>query len=308
MLTFRQRQSVFWSVLLRALLLVLGLLLLLYGAAQLVARSNFFRESLQRRLSAVSGLPLRIDGRVRATEDLNLKIRNVIGVQGAAGLSVDTLRIRWTLFPPPGASPVSRVWLEGLRLTFSVAPDGTVSPDFLGALAHRAATLTGLRDAVPGLPDLPPAPLPNPTPSAPPTPSAAPPAYGDADNPWSLVPLVRVQNASLHWRDASSNEIAFATGVDFTWNTWPIPPVGMMPLLTADDVSRVSYLRAYAAHVRVGTSHVTGLRLELIQAGDTQYLVLLDAEDWGTLAPPLSPSASAAALFRDFFPDDSPAP
>ena len=82
----------------------------------------------------------------------------------------------------------------------------------------------------------------------------------------------------------------------------PLPQVGMMPQLNAHDVSRISYLRAYADHVRVGNSHVTGLRLELIQAGAIQYLVLLDAEDWGNLPPPLSPSASVQSLFREFFP------
>jgi len=308
-LTARERQAVFWGVLGRAALIVAVLLLLLYGAAQLVARSDPFRTALEARLSSLSGLPLRIDGRVRATESLNLKIRNVIGQDGPAGLSVDTARIRWRAFPRRGESPVSMIWLEGLRLTFALDGDGTVHPDFLGALARRAATLTGIRSAIPGLPDPGPEPIPVPavpspsgTDAAPSAPPAAP-AYGDTANPWNRIPLIRVQNASLHWRDASSNEIASAIGVDFTWNTWPIPPVGMMPQLTAGDVARISYLRAYADHVRVGDSHVTGLRLELILAGTVQYLVLLDAEDWGTLTPPLSPSASAQSLFREFFPD-----
>jgi hypothetical protein len=307
-LTPRERRAVFWSVLARIAIVAAILFVLLYGLAQLVARSNAFRTALESRLSALSGVPLRIDGRVRATEALNFKIRDIIGrdESSTAGLSVDTARVRWRAFPRRGESRISTIWLEGVRLTFSLDSDGAIHPDFLGALARRVGSLTGIRDAIPGLPE--PGPIPVPTPTGATPAPAAPPAYGDAPNPLALIPLIRVQNASLHWRDASSNEIASATGIDFTWSTWSIPPVGMMPQLTAADVSRVSYLRAYADHVRVGETHVTGLRLELIQAGAVQYLVLLDAEDWGTLPPPLSPSASAQSLFREFFPDPTPSP
>ena len=289
-------------MLLRVALVVLALLVFLYGIAQLVARSAPFRSDLESHLSSLSGIPLRIDGRIRATETLNLKIRDIIGQDGSSGLCVDTARIRWRAFPRRGESRISSIWLSGVRLTFSIDSEGAIHPDFLGALARRVGSLTGIRDAIPGLPE--PGPIPVPSPAGGDAPSPLPPPdYGNTANPWNLIPLIRVPSASRHWRDASSNEIASARGVDFTWSTMPLPQVGMMPQLGAHDVSRVSYLRAYADHVRVGSSHVTGLRLELIQAGAVQYLVLLDAEDWGNLTPPLSPAASAQSLFREFFPD-----
>lgn len=301
-LTFVQRQRVFWRTLSRIALILLALAAVVYLVLQLVARSHGFRNSLEGRLSRLSGIPLHIDGRVRATEALNLKIRGIRGVEGDTGLSIDTARLRWRMFPPDHESRLSSIWLEGVRLSFATDAEGAVHPAFLGAMVRRVASLAGIRDAVPDLPD-PAAPdldIPVPTPVEPV--DASPADYGFSRNPLSNIPLIRVQNASLHWRDPDGNEIATASGIDFTWHTLPLPELGMMPRLTASDVARVSYLRGYADHVRLGRTHITGLRLEFIQAGSSQYLVLLEAEDWGALPPPRPAAADAQDLFREFFP------
>ena len=289
-LAFRDRLAIASRLLLHALLLLAALALLAYAALQLFARSDLFRSRLEASLSALSGMPVRIDGRIRATEALNLKLRDVISTDGDAGLAVGTLRVRWRLFPPRGTSRIESIWLESVHLTLSVRPDGTVSPPFLAACARQAADFAAL-------PSLSALPSPAPAPAAPSTPSAPAAETSPSDrNPVARIPLVRIQNADVHWRDADGVELASADGIDLTWTTSPIPELGMMPRLRPGDPTQLSYFRGYAARIRLGsTLQIAGLRMEIADADGRPYLVLLEAADWGAHTPPPSRSDRSQA-------------
>ena len=56
---------------------------LVYGALQVLVRMNVFRSQVERELSRLAGMEMRI-GRIRATESLNLRIRDAIGVSSLA--------------------------------------------------------------------------------------------------------------------------------------------------------------------------------------------------------------------------------
>jgi len=77
-LTRRDREALFWWMGLRWVLTLLGIAVALYVAAQVVARTDWMKKTVEAELSRLSGMPVRIDGRIRATESLNLKIRDVI--------------------------------------------------------------------------------------------------------------------------------------------------------------------------------------------------------------------------------------
>ena len=115
--------------------------------------------------------------------------------------------------------------------------------------------------------------------------------------------IVRIQNADVHWRDAHGVELASADGIDLTWTTTPIPELGMMPRLRPGDPTQLSYLRGYAAHVRLGSSlQIAGLRMEIADADGRPHLVLLEAEDWGAHVPPPS-HADRSQAARDLLSD-----
>ena len=288
-LTRSDRRVLFWLAVLRIFLVLAGVAAVLYLAAQLVARTEWMRHRLESELSKLSGMPVRIDGRVRATEALNLRARDVISFEGDSGLSVGILRIRWRLFPPQGESHVESVWAENVRLTLTIGEDGTLRPAFLGACGRQAASYLGIptfshgteeeatggEATIAGLADL----------------SAA---DGAKRTPrkLSVVPLLRVQNATVRWLDAKGEMLASASGIDMTWRTLALPEIGMNPVLSPDDAWSVSHLRGYAASVSVPPSiHIAGLRLELIHAGDRQFLSHLSADDWGKHPPPRDPAA-----------------
>lgn len=288
-LTRSDRRILFWLTVLRIVLVIVGVAAVLYLAAQLVARTEWMRRRLEGELSKLSGMPVRIDGRVRATEALNLRARDVISYEGESGLSVGILRIRWRMFPPQGESHVESVWAENVRLTLTVGEDGTLSPAFLGACGRQAASYLGLPTfshetkeeaggggaTIAGLADL----------------GAAEPAPRKTRK-LSVIPLLRVQNATARWLDAKGELLASASGIDLTWRTLALPEIGMNPVLGPDDAWSVSHLRGYAASVTVPpTVHITGLRLELLHAGGRQFLSHLSADDWGKHPPPRNPSA-----------------
>lgn len=288
-LTKSDRRVLFWLAVLRIVVVLAGVAAVLYLAAQVVARTEWMRRYLEGELSKLSGMPVRIDGRVRATEALNLRARDVISFEGDSGLSVGILRIRWRLFPPQGESHVESVWAENVRLTLTVGEDGTLRPAFLGACGRQAASYlgipafsheageetTGEGGEIAGL-------------------AALDGGEGakKTHRKLSVVPLLRVQNATVRWLDAKGDVLASTSGIDMTWRTLALPEIGMNPVLGPDDAWSVSHLRGYAASVSVPPSiNITGLRLELIHAGDRQFLSHLSADDWGKHPPPRNPSA-----------------
>ena len=60
-------------------------LALVYGALQILVRTDVFRAQVEDELSRLAGMEVRI-GRMRATESLNLKIRDTIGISDVAGI------------------------------------------------------------------------------------------------------------------------------------------------------------------------------------------------------------------------------
>ena len=314
-LTRSDRRILFWTTGLRWLLTLAALAALLYLAAQIFARTDTMRVRLEAMLTDLAGMPVRIDGRIRATEALNLKIRDVICLDGDSGMTVAILRIRWRLFPPRGESHIESIWAENVQLTLSRLPDGTIRPPQFARLGRKAAGYIG----VPALSIDAPATVQegaaeNAMPGQPPSsePSSAAPDETTAEasapaQPRPVLPLLRIQNARVRWLDADGTELASATGIDATIRTLALPEIGMNPLLGPGDVRSVTHLRGYAAAISVtSTVHITGLRLDLIQAGAQTYLSHLSAADWGQHPPPASPSLPPdALLLRDpgIFPD-----
>ena len=80
--------------------------LLVYGALQVLVRTDFFRSRVEAELSRLAGMEMRV-GRIRATESLNLRIRDVIGVSKVAGIEARTVAHPLALVPAAGAS---RCW------------------------------------------------------------------------------------------------------------------------------------------------------------------------------------------------------
>ena len=291
-LTRRDRGLLFWWMGVRWALTLAGIAVVLYIAAQIVARTDWMRNKVEAELSRLSGMPVRIDGRIRATESLNLKIRDVISYEGESGLRVGILRIRWRLFAPKGESHVEAVWAENVSLTLTVGADGTIRPSFLGDCGRQAAVYAGLpvlsREATPAEQAVEQA------------------ADGDAKADGEgvkarpaleVLPLLRIQNARVRWCGADGEEIASAEGIDITWRTLGLPEIGMNPVLGPGDDLTVSHLRGYAESVVVPPSvHVAGLRLELIHAGTKNYLSHLSATDWGRQKPPQNPAESTADI------------
>ena len=258
-----------WSLVWR----LAGTVLLVYGIAQVLVRTDYFRSRVEAELSRLAGMEMRV-GRIRATESLNLRIRDAIGVSDVAGIEVRLARIRWRLFRPRNESMLESVRVDGLALT--VAPDktGTLQPAFLGALSEQMFRWAGL-----------------PPPNGPMAADAAPSGNHDGTAAAGLQleriggPLV-FRGVSVRWQDAEGRLLAAASGMDVTWMSMAPPGSG-----------RVAHLDCRVAELRVTDGpRIRGLHVELVEAGGQRFLVALEADDWGTRPPPKSPAAEARAL------------
>ncbi|NCA83585.1 MAG: hypothetical protein EOM72_12750 [Opitutae bacterium] len=253
-----------------ALLWKLALLLLLvYGALQLFVRTGFFRARVEAELSRLTGMEMRA-GRIRATESLNLRIRDVISVSKDAGLEARTVRIRWRLFRPQGVSMLESVRVDGLAVTFAPDEEGVVQPAFLGRVSRMVLDSAGA-----SLPDAAGAMAP---------PDADSPAAG-GDFPEKMGGPVEIRWASARWQDAAGNLLASVSNLELIWVAMALPNGG-----------RVSHLDCRAAEVKVVNGpRITGLHVELLDAGGRRFLMDLDASDWGAARKP----RAAAADYRE---------
>lgn len=247
--------------------------LLVYGAAQLLVRTGFFRARVEAELSRLAGMEMRV-GRIRATGSFNLQIRDVIGVSEVAGIEARRARIRWRLFRSRGAPRLESVRVDGLALT--VAPDraGRLQPAFLGSLSQQLFAWTGL-----------------PRPAGPEPAAAGPRGVVEkaaaVESKWDRLrgPLV-LRGVSVRWQDAGGRLLAAVSGLDVEW----------MSMETSRG-ELVAHLDCRAAELRVTDGpQIRGLHVELVEAGGQRFLVALAAEDWGTLPPPKLPGAEARAL------------
>ncbi len=246
---------------------------LAYGALQVLVRTDVFRSQVEEELSRLAGMEVRI-GRMRATESLNLKIRDAIGISDVAGIEARVARVRWRLFRPRGTPMLESVRVDGLALT--IAPDdaGALQPAFLGRLSGNVFAWTGLpvpaelaavpdAEAVPARPDGPARSL----------------------EEWLGGPLV-LQNVSVRWQDAQGLLRASVSGMDVVWTP-----------LTTPKGRRVSHLDCRAAEIKVVNGpRIADLRLELVAVEDQRFLVTLQAADWGGAEPPPAPGAEAREL------------
>ncbi len=236
--------------------------LLVYGALHVFVRTDFFRRRVEAELSRRTGMEMRA-GRIRATESLNLRIRDVIGVSGDAGVEARIVRIRWRLFRPRGAPMLESVRVDGLALTFAPDADGVVQPAFLGRAAQRVLKSAG-------------ATLPAAARAAEQIDAGRTAGAGSgAAAAWIGGP-VEIRWASARWQDAAGNVEASVSGMALTWAALAVPGGG-----------RIAHVDCRAAQVDVaGGPRIAGLHVELIDAGDRQFLVALDATDWGAARKP----------------------
>ena len=240
---------------------------LVYGALQVLVRTSLFRSGVEAELSRLAGMEMRI-GRMRATESLNLRIRDAIGVSEVAGIEARLARIRWRLFRPRGEPMLESVRVDGLALTIAPDQTGKIQPAFLGDLSRSVLEWAGV-----------------PVPKAAPAPAALPEAGTKDLSEWIRGPLV-FRGVSVRWQDAQGNLRASVSGMDVVW----------MSMVTPNG-RRVSHLECNAAEIKVVNGpRITGLHVELVEADGKRFLVALEAADWGGAPPPPPPGAEAREL------------
>lgn len=237
---------------------------LVYGALQILVRTDLFRARVEAELSRLVGMEMRV-GRIRATESLNLRFRDVIGVSEIAGIEARLTRLRWRIFRPRGEPMLESIRMDGLALTIAPDENGVLQPPFLGVWSKKVFEWTGV-------------PVPEPVAAAK-TPGGgagmreSAPAREPAH--WSSGPLV-FRGVSVRWQDAQGNLLATVSGMDLTWVSMQLPNGG-----------RVGHVDCRAAEVKVVKGpRILGLHVELIDAGDRQFLVALEAADWGSAPKP----------------------
>ena len=250
-------------------------LALVYGALQILVRTDVFRTQVEDELSRLAGMEIRI-GRMRATEGLNLKIRDTIGISDVAGIEARVARVRWRLFRPRGAPMLESVRVDGLALTIAPDATGAIQPAFLGRLSRNVFAWTGLPApselATEREPD---------AGAAPAQKAGAPRSLED----WLGGPLV-LQNVSIRWQDAQGRLQASVSGMDVVWT----------PLVTPKG-RRVSHLDCRMGEIKiVNGPRIADLHLEMVAVEGQRFLVDLQAADWGGAPPPAAPAAEARAL------------
>ena len=256
--------SLLWKLALAAVLI--------YGALQLFVRTNYFRLRVEAELSRMTGMEMRV-GRIRATESLNLKLRDVISVSNDAGLEARTVRIRWRFFRPEGVSMLESLRIDGLALTFAPDEKGVIQPAFLGRMSRMILESSGG-----GLKDI------QSEATLPETPKKTDEDTAKA-SPWMSGP-VEIRWASARWQDAAGNMLASASNMELAWMSMALPNGG-----------QVSHVDCRAGEVKLANgARITGLHVVLIDAGDRQFLVNLEASDWGTIPPPRSPETEFREL------------
>ena len=252
----------------------LGLaVLLVYGAAQVLVRTDFFRSRVEAELSRLAGMEMHV-GRIRATESLNLRIRDAIGVTEVAGIEARLARIRWRLFRPRGEPLLESVRVDGLALTVAPNKKGEIRPAFLGPLSEQLFRWAGL-----------------------PRPEGLAQAGGSGHGSHGAKkadglrldgirgPLI-FRGVSVRWQDAEGRLLAAATGLDVAWIAMETPAG-----------ERVAHLDCRVVELRVTDGpRIRGLHLELVEAGGQRFLVALEADNWGAMTPPRPPGAEAREL------------
>ncbi len=250
------------------------LLIVLYAAMHLGVRTEWFRARVERELSALTGMEMRV-GRIRATESLNLKIRDVISLTQDAGLELRLVRVRWRLLRPRNAPIIESIRVDGWAATLAPDADGRMQPAGLGRLPGQILGWAGLQ--LPGISD------------------EAPPADAekDAKAPPPRRPLAwfAIGNLEMRWgsvriQDANGQALAILSGLDVLRTTMILP-----------EGDRITHYEFRAGLVQVDQGpRIAGLQVELIDTGDRQFVSTLQATDWGAAPRPPNTEDDVRAL------------
>jgi hypothetical protein len=215
-------------------------------------------------------------GRMRATESLNLKIRNVVGFAEEGGFELRIVRVRWRLFRPAGTPLIESIRVDGWSATLAQDAEGRWHPSRFDRKAREALELAGLGMLLPlssaGLQH----------------------AAAGRDAPTDGASLRRPPLPRLEMRkgtanvvDAQGHRLADATGLEVAWNS-------MQPF----ENRPVSHLSVRVAELRMGEgAAISNLNVEWIDTGERRFLATLEADDWGGFARPVSAEEEYRALF-----------
>lgn len=248
-------------------------MLVLYGLVQVGVRTEWFRRRVERELSRVTGMEMRV-GRIRATEALNLKIRDVISVSEGPGIELRLVRVRWRIFRPRGDPMLESIRVDGWEATFAPDANGQLQPAVFGATLGSALDWAGI-----GFPPAQTSAVPDTIGVPPETPSIPKPEI-------SSFPRLEMRWGTVLVQDAQGNAQATASGLELLLASM-VPPEG----------GRVSHLEIRAEEVRVVNGpRIAGLHVELVDTGSRQFLATLEAADWGAAPPPRNREAEYREL------------
>ncbi|NLB65100.1 MAG: hypothetical protein GX803_01345 [Lentisphaerae bacterium] len=250
------------------------LLLVLYGVLQVGVRTEIFRRWLEGELSRIIGLKVQI-GHVRATESLNLKVRNVIMVAEEGGFDLRVVRIRWRLIRPRGGSRIESVRVDGWEATFAADGAGPLAANAIAEIVDTVIPSSRLG-------------------SEEGSPRPAEPDEGAEQTPgWEegalgSIPRVEMRWGTVHVRDAEGNMRLSALGLDCLWTVSQLPAGG-----------RVAHVDLTAEELQLaGGTHIAGLHVELSDYGDRLILTSARVGDWGGETQSAIPGEDYRALFE----------
>ena len=180
----------------------LGVLLaaaLLYGAAHAAIRSPWFRVAVERRLSQMTGMEVRV-GSIRTTESLNLRLGDISALEDRAGMEIHVMRVKWTLFP----LHIRRLIVEDAVLTMAPDQEQHLLPKVVGdqAWAFLGHLTQGLVPMI--------APVPEELRTEPRKPAPQPPFGGQIER----IRQIRLVRSMFSIRDASGRERASAKDLE----------------------------------------------------------------------------------------------
>jgi hypothetical protein len=256
----------------RLVWMLLLAVLLVYVGIHLWVRSPWFENWVEERLSELVGMEIQV-GRIRATEALNLKLRDLIGMTELAGVEAKVVRVRWRLFRHEGDP-----WLESIRVdggSITVAPDrrGRIQPVFLsrwmeqlpawleaGAVVREetdVALAAGGEDGV------------------------------EPSSPLRMqLPYLRIQWGSVRICDAQGAERLMADGVSLERSVMTLPD-GRKLMHTQADIQRIKLF---------GGSQLLGMHVEFMELDGRLFVVACEARDWGDVPQPVSKAEEYLAL------------
>jgi len=225
------------------------------------------------------GLEMRV-GRIRATESLNLKIRDIISVSDVAGIEVRVARLRWRWFRPEGVSMLESLRVQGLSITIAPDENGVLQPAFLGSLSQQVFDWTGV--------SLPASSSSMPEDIAPSTEEE--PAEEGADVLSAFASLgvgpLSFRDVSIRWQDAEGRLVASISGLDAVRMS--------MNLANGEQVAHVD---CSVKEIKVANGpRISGLHLEWLEADGRWFLIDLNAEDWGGSPRPKSEAEECREL------------